>query len=77
MAEKKTDQPKSYRFKLLRGGHTSGSRHKGNKMDYQPEGNRRGLPHIIENPTNADGDPVNLAERFGKDKFQLLEPGET
>ena len=67
----KTETPKkTYRFKILRGGFTSGSKHKGDKMDYQPEGNPRGLPFIIEDC------PVRLDEKFGKNKFQLLEPGE-
>lgn len=65
-----TEAPKkAYRFKILRGGHTSGSKRNGNYMCYQPAGNPRGLPDVIE--TNQ-----RLDEICGKNKFQLLEPGE-
>ena len=54
----KTDQP-VLRFLLLRGGHSAGSRKAGDFKLYEPG-------DVIETTTN-------LAERFGRNKFQLLQ----
>ena len=54
----KTEE-KTLRFLLLRGGHSAGSRKAGDFKLYEPG-------DVIETTTN-------LAERFGRNKFQLLQ----
>lgn len=49
---KATEAPtKMYRFKILRGGFTSGSKHKGDYQEYQPEGNPEEAPIHNREPT--------------------------
>ena len=54
----KTEQ-KTLRFLLLRGGHSAGSRKAGDFKLYEPG-------DVIETTTD-------LASRFGRNKFQLLQ----